>query len=89
MICDQSLPTSLIFSAPKRDSQKGGSVREPEMIRRDQAILANLRVDSRESGHLREIERERDFGTLTTEEQRTLSPKFSWLWFVIAGGILV
>ena len=37
-----------IFSPPKRDS-----FGNPEMIRKNQAIRANLRIDSRESGHLR------------------------------------
>ena len=48
-ICD-----SQDFCAPKRDSQKKGvQVGNPEMIRAIQAIRANLRIDSCESGHLR------------------------------------
>ena len=37
---------------PKRDSRKRASNRNPETIRENQAIRANLRIDSRESGHL-------------------------------------
>ena len=41
------------FSPPKRDSQKGVQFESPETIRENQAIRTNLRIDSRESGHLR------------------------------------
>ena len=44
---------SMIFSPPKRDSQKGVQFGKPETARKNQAIRANLRIDSRESGHLR------------------------------------
>ena len=43
-----------IVSPPKRDSQKKGvQFGDIETIRENQAIRANLRIDSRESGHLR------------------------------------
>ena len=38
-----------IFSSPKRDWQKGVHFRNPDTIR---LILANLQIDSRESGHI-------------------------------------
>ena len=42
-----------ISSAPKRDSQKNGvQFRNPETIRANHAIRANLGIDSLESGHL-------------------------------------
>ena len=42
-----------IFSPPKRGSQKkGAQFGNPEMNRANQAIRANLRIDSSESGHL-------------------------------------
>ena len=43
-----------MFSPAKRDSQKKAGVQlgRPETIRENQAIRANLRIDSRESGHL-------------------------------------
>ena len=42
-----------IFGPTKRDSQKKGVwFGKPETIRENQAIRANLRIDSRESGHL-------------------------------------
>ena len=41
------------FSPPKRDSQKGVQFGNPKTIRENQAIRANLWIDSRESGHLR------------------------------------
>ena len=40
------------FSLPKRDSQKRVQFGDPETIRENQVIRANLRIDSRESGHL-------------------------------------
>ena len=44
---------SHLFSPPKRDSQKRGvQFGNPETIRKNRAIRANLRIDSRESGHL-------------------------------------
>ena len=42
-----------IFSPPKRNLQERSSLREPEMIRENQAICANLRIDSCKSGQLR------------------------------------
>ena len=42
-----------ICSPPKRDSRKKGvQFGNPETIRENQAMRANLRIDSRESGHL-------------------------------------
>ena len=41
-----------IFRPLKHDSQKGVQFRNPETIRENQAIRANLQIDSRESGHL-------------------------------------
>ena len=43
---------SQCFSPLKRDSQKGVQFGNPETIRENQTIRANLRIDSRESGHL-------------------------------------
>ena len=43
-----------MFSPSKRDLQRRGEVQfgNPETIRENQAIRANLQIDSRESGHL-------------------------------------
>ena len=50
------------LSPAKRDSQKKGvQCGNPEMIRENQKICANLRVDSRESGHLRPVVLRIDF----------------------------
>ena len=48
-----------IFSPPKRDSQKKKEVQfgNPETIRENRVIRANLRIDSRESGHRSPSER--------------------------------
>ena len=40
------------FLAPEAQFPKKGSVWDPETIRENQAIRTNLRIDSRESGHL-------------------------------------
>ena len=44
-----------LFLAPPRNAirKKGVQFGNPETIRENQAIRANLRIDSRESGHLR------------------------------------
>ena len=43
------------LAPPECDSQKGVEFGKPETIRKNQAIRANLRIDSRESGHLRSV----------------------------------
>ena len=42
------------FSPPKRNSQKKGLIQfgDPETIRENQALHANLRIDLHEAGHL-------------------------------------
>ena len=57
------------FSPPKRDSQKkevrfGNPEPGPERIQENQAIRANLRIDSRESGHLSIINNAIDLETI-------------------------
>ena len=43
---------SLFFNPRSAIRKKGVQFRSPETIRENQAIRANLRIDSRESGHL-------------------------------------
>ena len=54
-----------LFSPPKRNSQKEVQFGNPGTIRENQAIRANLRIDSGESGHLR------------SKSSTTKSPKMS------------
>ena len=66
------------FLAPKCDSQKGVQFGNPEnSILEDQAIRANLRLDSRKSGHLsrRMIGKSSTFCSLCARHLRSVRAK--------------